>query len=43
MEKHKKWHSDALFEGCYGVRKEVDLWVSDHFGIVVGIQVREKR
>ena len=23
-----------------GVRKEVELWASDHFGIAVGIKVR---
>jgi hypothetical protein len=35
----RKSHSDIYREG--GVRKELKVWISDHFGIGIGIRVRQ--
>ncbi len=48
VEKSVKWHLDPEREWCKdfrerketGGRKEIDTWVSDHFGITVGFRVR---
>lgn len=45
VQKSVKRHIDPEREWCkdlleVGVRKEIDTWVSDHFGITVGLRVR---
>ena len=43
VEKFETRHVDPDSEWCKvfdGVRKEIDTWVSDHFGITVGFRVR---
>ena len=43
VEKFDTRHIDPESEWCKifdGVRKEIDTWVSDHFGITVGFRVR---
>lgn len=45
VQKSVKRHIDPEREWCkdlleVGVRREIDTWVSGHFGITVGLRVR---